>query len=705
MPWQIPSLAGRLEKIGFAKAPAAFADLEGPILGAVGSISGCSSSFVSPDGLVITNHHCVEPTLQFHARAGANLVEDGFHARNRAEELPAMPGARMLVTRSMRDATTDILGGLDSAMDPKARRDAIDARIGKLTTRCERNGDRCRIASFYEGARFFEIAQTEYPDVRLVFAPPSTIGAFGGETDNWRWPRHSGDFAFYRVYGTRDGKPAPFSAKNVPIRPRHWLRIDPGGVEDGELVFLAGFPGSTHRMLTLRTTADQIEWIMPHCIRRSDTLLAILDGVAKLGEERAIRVAGRIAGMSNSRTKLRSILDGFRQGRLLEDKARRERELRAWIASDTARSRKYDPAMATLDSLQGLRRDVQDRDVVLADILSTGGDLVRTGDRLWRLSQERAKPDSMRETGYQERDRSALRDELTRIQKTWDPAVERAFLRKFILDAATLPPSQRIPGLDSLLGLSPSTGAAEAARIIERHVDSVVARTRLGGLEHRLSLMDVSHEELLATEDPFLGMLGVLEALAASNRERDRRIEGELARVSPLYAEAYLEKSGGLVAPDANGTLRISYGTVAGCRVRDGVAYLPFTTISGIAEKNADTAVWPAPRRLLDAIREERAKRPGRSAGLPVDFLSSVDATSGNSGSPTLDAQGRLVGLLFDGLYESNASIFEYDEERNRSIHVDIRYVLWVLAKVADADGLLRELGAASGFDPRSVGN
>lgn len=698
MPHQVPDLASRLSASGRVIDLAPFSRLDGPVLGAVGAVGGCTVSFVSPSGLLLTNHHCVEPTLQFHSRPGGNLVDSGFRARTRGDELPAAPGSRLLVTTGIRDITTGILGGINPRLPASDHWTEIDRRIKDRVAQCERGGDRCQVAPFWEGSRYFEIVQTEYPDIRLVWAPPLAVGAFGGDLDNWRWPRHAGDFAFYRVYAAPDGRPAPPSPSNVPLRPRHWLRIDPGGAAPGERVFVAGYPGTTYRLSTHHDTRTWIEWYFPRNIRRADSLIAILDRVSALGEEHRIRALGRRPGLANSRAKLQSIVDGFRQGRQLERRAARDRDLRAWVAGSPRRDSLYGRDLVRLDSLQALRDGVRERDALLSDIFRFGGTIATTADKLWMLVQQRSRKDSDRDAAYQERNWPRLRDEQIRLQKSWDTPIERGFLGWLLAEAAALPPDQRLHALDSLTGNVPSTSPALARTRAKIFADSLVASTRLGDLDFRLAVFDGDSSAVTAfLADPFVAFLHPLEALAQANRDRDKSIDGELQRTTPSYARALLEMHGGLVAPDANGTLRVAHGTVRGRTLPDGQEGPSRTTLRGLAERARDTVSHPAPRRVLEAIAAHHPT-PWTDSVLkvvPVDFLTTIDATSGNSGSPTLDADGKVIGVLFDGLYESNASIHEYDADLNRSIHVDIRYLLWTLSEVDAASDLLTELGVA----------
>jgi hypothetical protein len=271
MPQQIPDLAARLRALGFAGDPKAFADLTGQPMGAVVSLGGCTASFVSPDGLIVTNHHCVTGGLQFNSTPQRNLLTDGFLATTRSEELSNGPGSRVFVTTSVTDVTGAITGKMDASATDRQRNDTIDRRIKERVAACEKAGLRCGVTSFFEGLKYFEIAQLEIRDVRLVYAPAEGIGVFGGETDNWRWPRHTGDWSFIRAYVGRDGKPAVYSKDNVPYKPAHWLKVSAQGANPGDLVFVVGYPGRTMRHRTFAEIRETTEWTLPRSVCRRNS--------------------------------------------------------------------------------------------------------------------------------------------------------------------------------------------------------------------------------------------------------------------------------------------------------------------------------------------------------------------------------------------------------------------------------------------------
>jgi hypothetical protein len=695
MPQQIPEMAARLKALGFRGAPKAFADLSGQPMGAIVSLGGCTASFVSPDGLIVTNHHCVTGGLQFNSTPARNLLKDGYLAKTRGEELPNGPGSRVYVTTSVTEVTGEITGNIDAKATDAARYDLIERRVKQRIAACEKGGQRCSVASFFAGLKYFEIAQMEVKDVRLVYAPAEGVGVFGGETDNWRWPRHTGDWSFLRAYVGKDGKPAAFSKDNVPFQPKHWLKVSTEGAKPEELVFVAGYPGRTQRHQTYAQVKETTEWSMPRSIRLAQEQLAILDGLST-DKALALRVAGRVQRLNNNLTNQKGMLEGLVKGGGLSMKQAREKELEAWIAADPARQKLYGDVLPALGALQAESEKTREQTATMTT-LTTASSYLGAAQTLYSLAVERPKADMDRESGYQERDWPRIRDAQDRLQRTLDPSAERALLGWALRLAAALPAAQRILALDQTAGLRPGMPKADADQAIDACVNRLFEGTRLGDREFRLSLIDKSAAELVATKDPLILLAAAMEPLEQAHREAAKTRGGAQARLMPRYMEALLAKAGGLVAPDANGTLRVTYGQVKGVDAKDGLYYKPQTTLAGIIEKHTGEGDFDAPlvqRKAIDALRSGK-KSPFLDASLgsvPVNFLSTVDTTGGNSGSPTLNGKGELVGLLFDGTYESVASNFLFDEVTTRSIHVDSRYMLWNMAEVDGAGNLLQEM-------------
>lgn len=701
MPTQIPSLAPRLRALGFRGDPAALADLTGDPMGAIVSLGGCSGSFVSPEGLVATNHHCVQSALQQNSTPRRNLLRDGFLARTHADELWSGPLSRVYVTVSVREVTDQIAGALSPRLTDLARQETIERRQKRRLADCEKGGLHCTVAPFFDGMLWLEIAQIEIRDVRLVYAPPAGVGNFGGETDNWSWPRHAGDFSLLRAYVRPDGKPGPHAGVNVPYHPARWLHVSPDGARPGEFALVAGYPGRTRRLLTYAEAKSEIDWAYPRTLRRYRDQLALLDRIARGDPERAIRVSTSIRGLANTMKNREGALAGAAHMDYLERKRSEEQALATWIDADPARRAAYGGAQAGLEALQAEQDRTRERDAAF-DALYRPQSLLSAARTILRLADEREKRDLDRDLEYQERNWIRIREAQERLQRSVDLAADRALLRYAVLEAAALPAGQRIDPLDRLAGLAPAMPAEEAARAVDAWLDGVFGGTRLADRAYRLSLLDKRARDLSREKDSLLDVARALAPLDAALRSERKARQGARSRFAPVRARALVERAGGLVAPDANSTLRVTFGTVKGVSPRDGVVYAPQTRLAAILEKHRPgDPEFEAPADLLQAIRAERARAAGRwrdaaLGDVPVDFLATLDITGGNSGSAVLDGRGRLCGLAFDGLYDSVVADFAFVEEA-RTIAVDSRYLLWTLSEVARAPQLLAEMGIPAG--------
>jgi hypothetical protein len=415
--------------------------------------------------------------------------------------------------------------------------------------------------------------------------------------------------------------------------------------------------------------------------------------------ETALRVSTRIRGLHNTLTKTRGVQEAMVRGGVLAQKEAAERALLAWIEADPARRAEYGAAIPGIRALQAERARRRERNLLLGDFTGAGTAL-GAAETLHRLAVEAAKPDAERDPQFQERNWPRLREGLERLQRSLDRRADRALLAYHLESIAKLPADARLTALDRLVGLAPGQEPAAATAAITAWVERHVTASRLYERDFRLGLFGKDPAALAAAADPLLQVAAELFPVQEQVRTEAKDYSGRLARLSPVHAAAVLAHAGGRVAPDANGTLRVTYGTVKGVESRDGLFYLPQTTLRGVAAKATGTGDFHAPEAQLAAIRALRAGPASpyvdpRLKDVPVNFLSNVDTTGGNSGSPTLNARGELVGLLFDGTYDTVASDYFHDRERTRSIHCDSRYLLWVLTAVERADELLRELTLA----------
>ena len=693
-PAQLPELSDVLEAKGLQIDPGSMTDLTAHPMKAIVSLGGCTASFVSPKGLVITNHHCAYGSISYNSTEERNLLRDGFAAGSFADELPARPGSRVLVTVAVEDVSNTILGDIPPGLSGRARYQAIEDSEKELVRKCETDkGHRCRVASYHGGLQYELIKQLEIRDVRLVFAPPASVGNFGGDIDNWMWPRHTGDYSFYRAYVGPDGLPADPGPDNVPFQPEHWLTVQPEGVQDGDYVMVAGYPGRTNRYRLSSEVANVINWTYPEYKISREARLAEVMTAIEGRPDAALKYASRISGLNNATKNYGGMLQGFGKGNLVERKQELERELQSWIANHPEHQQSDMSALEALQVLIDESESLQQRDLYYGQAYRSA--LLGAARTLYRLAREQEKPDEAREPGYQERDLVRIRERLTRIEGTFDARVDQQVWRHLVLAYAAIPEDQHVDAFDRWFGIN---GNAVDTEVLDTQLEAMYAGTSLGDTQVRLSWMGKTPEEFANSDDPFIRMAVALYDSDMQIEEQDKDLSGRYQEARPRFMRSLLEfqqAHGRVVYPDANSTLRISYGEVTGSQPRDGMAYLPFTSLEGIVEKNTGTEPFDTPPGLLKSIGEKQygAYIDEQLGSVPVNFLSTLDTTGGNSGSPTLNGRAELVGLLFDGTYESIISDWDFLQDKTRSIQVDIRYILWTMEQLGGAEHLLKEMG------------
>ncbi len=695
MPGQLPELAAEMEKAGLEVDAASLADLTAHPMGAVIWLGGCTASFVSNQGLVVTNHHCAYGSIQHNSTDDNNILENGFLADSFEDELPAAPGSRVLVTIAVEDVTQRILGAIPAGAEGKARHDALEMVEKQLIAECEstQEGVRCRIRAFYGGVIYKQFTQLEIRDVRLVYAPARSIGKYGGDVDNWMWPRHTGDFSFLRAYVGPDGKPADPSPDNVPYRPEHWLRVSAKGVRDGDFVMVAGYPGRTNRYRMADEVAFRVNYYYPEATKTNLTILSAIERALNTYPDAKLKLAPTISSLNNRTKNYTGLLAGFSRTDVVAAKQKLEDDLSVWISADSKRAKQYGAVLGELRTLIARDQINSERDLYWSSVRKSP--MLRTAIKLYRLSHEQQKPDMERKQGYQNRDMSRLRKGMQRIEKTYDKRVNRLVAADRIRLYVSLDQDKRIEAFDQFIGIG--TGELDEVAIGAR-LDWLYTETELDDLETRLAWIGKTPDEYEASSDPFIQLAVALYQPELAREEEEDELKGLFNEARPRFMEAliaYQQSNGLQVYPDANSTLRITTGHVAGYHPRNGVWYEPFTSLEGLVEKETGVDPFDSPQALLDAIaaRDHGPYKLDTIDSVPVDFLSTLDTTGGNSGSPTLNARGELVGLLFDGAWESLLSDWYYEPELVRSIHADVRFMLWVMDRVDGAERLIREMG------------
>ncbi|WP_305823008.1 S46 family peptidase [Massilia brevitalea] len=678
-PHQLPQLKSELKRIGITMPAEKLADLSKHPMSAIVSLGGCSASFVSPDGLVVTNHHCGYGAIQRNSTPEKNYIVDGFLARTRAEELPGGPNSLVYVTEKVENVTERVLKDLGANMSGRERSETISSRIKALIAECESDkAYRCSVPAFHRGLEYYRIRQLMIRDVRLVYAPSDKIGNFGGDIDNYEWPRQTGDYTFLRAYVGKDGRPADPSPDNVPYKSKDFLVVSSEGLKNGDPILLAGYPGRTSRYKLPSEIRFARDVDYPAKVK---TITADLDVIAAATKGNAawdVRYASVAKSLNNVLKKTQGLLDGFARKDIAAIKDVQDAEFRAWYAKNGSAS----DLLGQLDTVIAADMALSRQEAAYAE--ATNSDLLKSARTLYRLAQERQKPDAQRESGYQERDLSFIKARLTRLEQSFVTNVDQARWAAALGRYAQIDAKLRPQGLDALLPKADS-------------LDTFYKNTELADTAKRLAWIGKDADAFRKSNDPFIQLAVRLNDAAGKLEDARKDIDGNLDRTIPQYMAAVIawkKSQGKPVYPDANSTLRVTYGTVAPYSPRDGLVKGPFTTVEGIVEKATDKDPFLVPAALTKAVQEKRYgvfKDPVLNT-VPVNFLSSADTTGGNSGSAVMNKRGELVGLNFDSTYESITKDWYFDTAITRAIHVDIRYMLWVMKEVDGADNLLKEM-------------
>ncbi len=687
MPHQMKTLD--LKALGLQMDPGNLYKTDGTgLMSAVVNLGGGTGEFVSPEGLVLTNHHVAYGAIQRASSKENDYITSGFLAKTRAEEIPAQ-GYTVGVLLGYEDVTAKVNAYFKPKMTPRQRYDAFDKAQKEITAAAEKAGKdlRCTLASMYSGNAYYLFTFKQIRDVRLVYAPPQDLGNYGGETDNWMWPRHTCDFSFLRAYVGPDGTAADFNPSNVPYSPKVWLKVSLDGFKEGDFTFVMGYPGRTFRNYALAELKSDQE-NMAKRIKDVQDLIGFYEAAGKNDKEVEIRYAGLVKGLYNGLKNSQGKLEGFVKYDLVAKKAAQEKDLLDWIAADPARAKKYGAAPAALEAFLVRQKAFGARAELLNGVLG-GSTILSQAYTIVRAVPELQKPDKDREQAYQERNLPRIKQGIQLAERGYAFATDRE-LMKWTLKRlrATHPDTSKWPA--SLQALAAGTDDEAAAR-----VDAMYAKTGLGQPAKRLELLGLKPAALAAVDDPFLKLAAEMEKELKTLREESKGMGREGADLKMAFEAAILEMKKGAYAPDANGTIRFTYGPVMGYQPRDAVWYQPQTTVKGVVEK--DTGVFPF--KVPEKIKELwRAKDFGpyadaKLADVPACFLNTTNVTGGNSGSPTFNAKGEQIGIIFDMTYESVIGDYYVIPELQRSISVDVRYVLWVTDKFSGATHIIREMG------------
>lgn len=644
---------------------------------------GCTGEFISDQGLIITNHHCGYGSIQNHSTLDHDYLTDGFWAMSKDEEL-SNPGLTVTILKYMDDVTEKVLKGVTDKMPKDDREMLINANITAINTEAVKGTHYLSMVKpFFLGNQYFLIVNEVFKDVRLVGAPPSSIGKFGGDTDNWVWPRHTGDFSLFRVYADKDNKPAAFSKDNQPYKPAYYFPVSLKGVREGDFTMVFGYPGRTQEYAPSNHIKMLKDVIYPKQVEIRGAKISIMEQEMAKDPMVRIQYSGKAFGLSNGWKKWIGEIQSLNQVNGVAKKEAFEKEFSAWVSADAARTPKYGKIFEQYDEIY---RDYQTYylvSVYTSEVyFSNGAEAVGLANSFRTAVDLASKKDPR------------LKEELARLEsisggffKNYNSAVDkRLFASVMKLYGENVAPEWQSQAYRDLYAKCRGDFASVAEKLFAKSLFTD---------EKRVNALLKNFNPATVSKDPFY-----LLAAAASDlldkrvRPQLSELDGRLADLNKLYMEGQLEYGKGKVFyPDANSTLRLSYGNVMGYDSRDAIWHKYYTTLTGVMEKdNPAIYDYDVPDRLKELFARKDFGRYAFNGDIPICFIANNHTTGGNSGSPVLNADGQLIGVNFDRAWEGVASDIMFNPKQSRNISLDIRYVLFIIDKFAGAGYLIDEM-------------
>jgi hypothetical protein len=655
------------------------------LIDAIVRVGGCTGSFLSAEGLIVTNHHCAFSFVQAISDVKNDYIKNGFLAQNRQQEVPAK-GLVCKITASYKDVSNDVLAGTEN-VEGSARLKLIAENIKRITEEENKaNKDlQCEISEMFTGKTYVLFRYKLLKDVRLVYVPPVSIGSYGGELDNWVWPRHSGDFAFLRAYVAPDGSAAEYNEKNVPYKPVQYLKVNAKGVNEDDFVFILGYPGRTYRHQPAGFYEYHQKYLLSYISNLFDWQINYMEQLGKKDYALNIKYAAKIKSLANTTKNFKGKLQGFERANLTAKKREEEKQLQNFIISNKDLAAKYGNVLPRINELYNELMTVASRNLWLDQIYNLSPAL-HASAILHQYQMAYNKLPKKERKQFIETQLPNLKKDLAKALGRYDAQLDKDAMVKMLSDAAWLTGKNSLSSVQKLLEGKSST--IQIQQLAERWF----TQSKLTNAKWVNEMLEKSPAKLLTYEDDMMVFAAELNEELLKFDAEDLKRDGELNKLMASLVEVkqlWLNKS---FIPDANATLRFTFGHIKGYSPNDGIYAKPFTTLKGVIEKS-DTLEY----QLLDVIRELYAMKdygdfihPGLN-DLPINILYNLDTTGGNSGSPVLNNKGELIGINFDRAFTATINDYAWNETYSRSVGVDIRYVLWVLQKVAKANHVLNE--------------
>ncbi|MBP9019301.1 MAG: S46 family peptidase [Bacteroidales bacterium] len=683
------NLTQQMKKTGLKLDPKLIYDESGSaISNAVVALDfGCTGSIISDKGLLITNHHCAYSDIHALSTPEKNYLEDGYWAMNQSQEIP-IKGKSVFFLRKVTDVTDEIKQISDSL-----KKNNIPGGMRKITSIIEtkhskKSGMETSCNSMWRGSKYYMFYYEVYTDIRFVGAPPVSVAAFGGETDNWEWPQHKGDFALYRVYGNKDGKPAPYSVNNVPISPKKVLPISTKGIKDGDFTMIMGFPGRTNRYSSSFSIHEKEKVTNPISVKIMREKLDILNKWMKSDPNIRLKYADYYFGISNLQEMLEGEVINFRRFGVEKIFQEREKELQQWIDSDSQRQAKWGDLLQKLSTRYNETEEIIRIKKYYQNTLVGGYGLIAIANKAGSLNNS-SNRDNIDTLKVGQREYVNFIKDIEEIYQECDMRAEHEMLKytlKTFVD--NVPPLYRGDYINGLAKQFNNDGEAMADYIFSNSIFTNPEKFRQ--IVKNDQPVSVFGEDPLNLMSKSIGVRPFNEAISKICKgESIDQLEAEYGRV--MY-QMNLDK-GRNQYPDANSTMRLTYGTVGPLDPSDGIHCKSQTTTQGLWDKyNPDNYDFNIKPRMLGFLESKDWGNYCEKGKMFIDFLTNNDITGGNSGSPVMNSKGEIIGLAFDGNKESLASDAYFHPQMNKCVNVDIRYVLWIIDKYAGAGYLIDEM-------------
>lgn len=657
---------------------------------AVVQLGGGTGSFVSSNGLILTNHHVAYGAIQRQSSAEQDFIRNGFLAKTMSDEIPAK-GYTARLCISFEEVTQKVLKGITDKMSYSERNDLIEKNSRALVEKAEKDDYiRANVTDMLSGTKYYLFTYFVIKDVRLVYAPPRSVGEYGGDIDNWMWPRHTGDFSFLRAYVGPDGKPADYSDQNIPYKPKKYLKISLDGIKKDDFTMVIGYPGNTLRYRSSYSVDVWQNENYPAQIEFSETWIKALEELAGDDRELQIKYANQIKNLNNGLKNNQGMMEGLKRTRLLEKKRKQEAEFTKFLKQNPDLDKKYGHVLPEIAKIYADLWTYNHKQTMLGYLLGSS-QLLGGANFIHRWSIEKQKKEKDREPEFSDRNIERAKKQLEMGRDQIDIPADKKLLAIMIDKAADLPEGQKIEAIQKIIGTKIGKERKEAAK---KFVEDIFSRTIFTDFDKAMELFDKSEAEINQLNDPLIQFAAELQKENKAIQDKYDAFVGAVFKLRPQLIQGMYEWKKGSLYPDANGTIRFTYGYVKGYQPRDAVKYNWITTLKGVIEKDTAEEPFDNPKALTELFNNKNFGQyfDQNINDVPVNFLHTTDLTGGNSGSPVLNGKGEVIGVVFDGNYEAMTSDFVYDPDLTRTISVDVRYVLFITEMLGKADNVMKEL-------------